>query len=328
MAFHYKKVKIMSINKKSLSAIITSILLLILVIFNLKQFSLWPQVTNLWESGFELKDVFQNPHGLRYLLVYPFFIIAEYTNIDYDVIFSFSSIILFYIILKLNLNLLSYFSIENNISILLVSLLYLLLALEMNGRMLFSIIGSSFIIYTSLSNKQSILFYPLLFLSITLSSVSSGTFILSILWVFTYLIFAHEKNKNEVVFLLTLGFIISFISIPYIILLVLKNINYFGGGITGIYNMLHHGIGKIIPIDPIIIFFIFIYFLISILLSTAIYFIFIRRKINSRNFKILFLFLLLGCVIGVFGASTFLYSTPIFILIIAYVVTKCLKIKY
>lgn len=317
----------MSINKKNLSAIITSTLLFILVISNLKQFSLWPQVTILWESGFEISDVFKNPHGLRYLLVYPFFIASKYLDIDYDIFFSLSSIIFLYITTKLNLNILSYYSIKNNISIFLVSLLYFLLTIEMNGRMLFSILGSSIIIYTAVSNKKALSLYSLLFFSILLSSVSSGTFILSILWTFTFLIFIHKKNKLETFLLFTLGLAFLLISSPYITLLILKNINYFGGGIAGIYNMLHHGIGKLIPIDPIIIFFSFIYFFISILFLITFYFIFIHEKMNTKNFKILFSFLFLGCTIGVFGASTFLYSTPIFILTIAYIVTKCLKVK-
>lgn len=183
---------------------------------------------------------------------------------------------------------------------------FLILSLGMNGRMSFSFLGASGLLWIE-SNRQKIpsspfLFSFLLFLSLWSSSVSSGVF--SIVYVATgFLLWMLTRQHG---FRPLLGmWAILVLSLPWFLAGITKNLAFYGGfDLFAVYRMLEHGLGK---------------FLKSIWLVPAIVVVVVAwftrdrflRKLLPKRYSVFWLvFFLLGAAGGLFGKSTMTVVIP------------------
>lgn len=268
-------------------------------------FSLWEQVTYLWESELKFEDMILHPHVLRYLLVYPFFTISEYMGIDYDSMFMVVVPILVLVLLELIVKSAAYFTglKVTVVEYVFLSILLILMSSFMNGRMLFSLVGFALILYGMLywKNNQYYLRVKtacvLLFLSgLFLMSVSSGTFMVGLVAVSMFLlmnVFRSNSWITKVGFSITL--LMAFVLIyPMVEVLVMKNIDYYGGVIP----MLNHGVGRIFLIIEMEL---LVLLVLSVIVFLLIQFFLIKFY---KHFKVLVYLLSVPLVIGLFGNST------------------------
>lgn len=285
-----------------------------IVFLELHRFKLWPQVTTLWEGGFKLVDVLSHPHGLRYLLIYPIFLVSSNSGVHYDLIFS---VIACFLIAAIFLMIvLTTMNIKGNIDkkVLIVFFFLFVIAVNMNGRLVFALLGSSIFLYIVYSKLSGLSFYFLSFFSFLLSSVSSGTLSVFLSWFILYWTFFKNKSITENVIGGTACVLFFYFIFDFIVLFVKKNIDYFGGGGDGIVNMLSHGPGRLFLIDIDIAVLVF-FNLISLFFLMLVFLVVLGLNIFSSITIMTLLFLSFGIAFGMFGFSTALYSTPLYLII-------------
>lgn len=294
--------------------------------FGVLNFTLWSQVIYLWESGANVSSLVFHPHGMRYILMLPYFIASEWLCINYNWLFSCT--VPFLILFSSLFIVKSFESINNGLSendnkiiFFIVCFLLMVISLFMNGRILFSIVGASLL--TNILVKWENTNFAKSFFSVLgaffLSSVSSGTFIVAVASFCIFLISMifrsyRRRMKNLLFFIVIL--LIGFIGYPLFEALMMKNIDFFGGGIEGIFNMLGHGIGAVlINIGSEII----ILFMVNIVLLLIVV-IFLLPYLN----KILIPLFLIGVSLcaGMFGISTMMMSIPPILVILCNILLK------
>ena len=223
--------------------------------FNIIEFKLWQQVTYLWSMDGEINSLWKNYHGMRYLLVYPLFLISNSLSISYDWLFS---ITVPFLILISTVHIVAAAEIINdgfseNIAKNMFLLAFLILAfisLFMNGRIMFSITASAILIYNFMNWRETRNIKNILFILFAcfLSSVSSVTFSVATVSCIVFMVWktftADIKNNARAKLLIATFFVLTVVS-PFLFLLTIKNIKHFGDGIEGFKGMLSHGTGKI-----------------------------------------------------------------------------------
>ncbi|MGI9318959.1 MAG: hypothetical protein ACR2QW_16660 [bacterium] len=264
----------------------------------------------MWESDFSLAEKLTDYHGLRYFLVLPLFQLGKWLGVSYDWLFSISIPGLIYLtsyfvnrsIRKIDRQI----SLQRKVIIFIgISLVFVTLSFFMNGRLMLVFAGSSMLMWSLLTwddNHDSVNFLAVV-AAIFFCSVSSGTFLVSI-FIFYFFLAVNIAITNPSVcrmkVLLTYAGLLVLLT-PYITMLVIKNLDFFGEGPEAIFNMLHHGYG-------------FIVFSFDKLVGGALFFIslslgYIFRKLIYRNW-VLVSFMLFALAGGMFGFSTGLLIVP------------------
>lgn len=283
------------------------------IVIGFFEFNLWPQVIELHDSSVDLLDLVLHPHGMRFLLVSPIFIVSDSSGVHYDVIFTgiapwmlLSTILL---LLKQVLHFKKNIS-ENQKKMLFVffSILVIFLAFYMNGRILFALLGFSIVSYVlvcwdALGGGKKVV---LIILSLFLMSVSSGTFMIGVisisLFVFYSMVKKGLKKNILVVFLFFMGLMYS---LPLLEVLVMKNIDYYGG----VYSMLDHGFGQVLTsFEPVVFWGVVSSFILALLIQ--IFLISFYKK-----YLVLLYILMVSVSVGVFGYSALTMALiPLFIM--------------
>jgi hypothetical protein len=290
-------------------------------------FALWSQVTYLWNINPDASELLLHPHGMRYMLVLPFFLLGDYLNMSYDWLFSVTVPVMILVITvhvvgavkKIN-HLVS--RNDEKILILLISTLVMTLALFMNGRILFSITGSSILLYTLMcwDEKKYVQIMFSVLMSFFLCSVSSGTLFVAVISLCVFLVvqfFKYRSNKNTMLFF-TFACALIF-SLPLLALLLAKNIDFFGGGFDGFVNMLSHGMGVIfLKVSTEVIWLLLatiVSFLLMLLVLLPYY-----RVISTPAYMI-------GVSIcgGLFGVSTVMMFVPPILVVLCLMILKSNK---
>lgn len=281
---------------------------MILIFLGIKEFIIWNQISVLMmddntNNRFDiLINLYQSnhPHALRATLVYP---ILEFGRIFYI------SEKLFYSIVLVLLLFFSYKMIKKILNILLIKqtlpiLIFLfLLSYFMNGRIIFAIFGNMLIVYAIFMNEWNnssiVKLIYLLFTGLFFITVSSGTFsvgLLTILLVYFLqfiIFFPRFKKKYLSIYFSLFGLFI--IVVPFLIMWVEKNMNYYGGSFI---NMLNHGYGKFIVNNEYLLIGIFLIFLLLIIIIL----IFLSK--NSL-YIIPFSQMIAAFIVGLFGYTSF-----------------------
>jgi hypothetical protein len=182
----------------------------------------------------------------------------------------------------------------------------------MNGRIIFAILGAAIILY-SFVNWDNLRPYNLmlnLLTSFFLCSVSSGTFTLTVLLAFMFVLYKLFRNKNKKEFLTFVPFLIAALALlPTLITLIKKNIDYYGGGFNGALAMLDHGFGRyFLSVDSFILIMLLITSLILFLF--VLFFILYFERISAPIWVVL-----VSIAGGVFGFSTMMIFIPALIVI-------------
>lgn len=210
-------------------------------------FQLWSQVLILQGSTLQFENLFSQAHFLRFLLVLPTFLISDYFNLSYDFVFSILCFVMVMLIIINCKNIFLFFEKKGrNITLIYITVTFIAISAFMNGRVLFAFLGFSFLILSicrwenhCIGNANLIV---RLLISLFLCSVSSGTFLSTILAIIFWssIYFKRRKGKLSVYLVIMLGAVS-----PIIFLYIAKNVNFYGGGIKGVFNMMNHGIGRV-----------------------------------------------------------------------------------
>ena len=284
----------------------------------LHEFLLWDQVVTI--RGIELKfiDLFSQAHFLRYLLVLPIYLMSDLANIDANILFNTISFFNLSLI-TLNCIFISQFYIKKNYTLVTIffTILLILVSSFMNGRIIFSLLGYSYLLLSVhrwesfiISNSR---FMINTLISLFLCSVSTGTFLSCIIFLVSWmLIYSNYRKKGVINIFFTLFLILLS---PVIYLYTLKNILFYGGGFSGFINMFQHGLGQIfhmIEYDTLVL------LLFETVILSAV---FIVMYLNMKDARLLLLILLTSFISGLFGYSTLsLTLIPISLVIIIFLV--------
>ncbi len=262
--------------------------------------------------------------GPRFLVSYPSIIISDWSNWNIDSSFTIYTVILILLLVLINAKIGFFFNYIRASSPFLFGFNALictsLLSLLMNGRLVAAFLGISLILYVQIKkihdrSNFKIKDVFLFFLGFFLSTVSSGTMMVTLgqIIIVSMLIIKMNGFSVKRIMLLLIG--LSFVLGPYILKMVNKNLNYYGGGVKGLYYMLAHGLGKIVMSNSTAVIVIGVLFI-------PLFYIFIRtiKSFNVNNPKLIPLIcsLPISMACGLFGFSTALMILPSLILLFSY----------
>ncbi len=276
------------------------------------EFGLWSQVTYLRGASLNSSNVIA-AHFLRYLLVLPIFIASDIFVIEANLIFRAVCFLNIFLITRNCITITKFYNNNNGLIFLFAfAIFFIFLSILMNGRMLFSLVGYSYLL--SLFHRwdyreidETGLFVRFL-VALLMCSVSTGTFLLCIVSMLMFSVCHTQRSKG-----LYISYLILFTGLlsPIIILYLMKNINFYGGGFYGFINMLNHGAGAVFhKFDTMTTLLLISNFLLVLAFMTYTY-------LKTTKYRFLILFCGSGLVCGLFGYSTLAMSfVPIFILIL------------
>lgn len=238
-------------------------LLFTMVTLNIIEFTFIPQAKVLLDANNSLLYWFStgNPHAVRLLIAYPGYILSEIFEVDIHLGFTYYGIYLFMVLYLTATNIIrKVYKYKHGVNLkvkyLIVIIPFIILPFIMNGRLIAAFLGYTFLInifidFINDNKKMSLGCILGIFISLILTMVSSGVMTVAIayLLLMTYAINHRKINKKRFlkrssIFLLFFSPIIYKI-FDYLILMLNKNIVFFGGGIRGFINMLNHGVGRI-----------------------------------------------------------------------------------
>lgn len=234
---------------------IFSLSLLILNISSLKVFYAWEQVSTLWNGNINPLSLFGHPHFPRYILAYPGFLLQELLPINgfsiyISVFFAINVLLLTKVSLLINHRRPSIF----------IFTIFIATHMAMNGRGVIAWTSWLICLWVCLKLKKKIArpFTEMgwITLSCWFAAVSTGVFILVITTFIIYLskniklgeIAKSEGKVRTIFFVLP----ISYVFLHYFIVAIEKNLDFYGGGVGAVFNMLQHGLGIVlINLTPI-----------------------------------------------------------------------------
>jgi hypothetical protein len=327
----------MYLSKKQNIFFIEIFLFLVYIFFILlgfKDFIIWSQITDHLtfdyisnnENIIHLYEI-NHPHLLRVFILYLIYQFSLFFNLDINIIFNLVIISLLFISYTLLKKIITDFNNDLKYSILVILLTLFLLSIFMNGRIVFAIFGNTLLLYSiyvkscSLKNNISTIhFFVLVLISILFTSVSSGTFMVSVLtlliFYFTIIIIHLPKLKIKYIYLQIYLILVLILLSPLIIKFINKNLKFFNGSII---EMLEHGFGRYFG-EYYILFFILLFFIPFIVVFLFVYF-------RKKNFYILpFSMILSSTIIGMFGLLSFFSGISAFILWVYFLLRKEKKI--
>lgn len=293
-------------------------------LLGLVRFELWSQVVSIWKSDSSPLEIISNPHGIRFLLALPIFQISRLLGVSHHWIFSITMPAIIFLVawfstqsvLKLNG---SGSSMCRAMVFAGISIFFILLSLLMNGRLMFAMAGSSILLWTLLnwrSNNWRINFLAVL-AAIILSSVSSGTFLITVFAFYLFLLitiaidYPEVRSRKEILFYALLLVVL----VPHITMLLIKILDFFGGGLNSIGNMLGHGYLLIMDrVSPIIL-------VLGSLIALGIGFQYRKTLIKYWVVSSMVVLFLAG---GFFGISTATIALPPLLVISIAVILKSL----
>ncbi|MGF3114059.1 hypothetical protein ACQV2R_01535 [Facklamia sp. P12937] len=264
--------------------------------------------------------------GPRYFVTYPSVILSDSFFIDIDKAFTIYSLIIMSLYIITFQKIAHEFNHKSYIYSFIVIIASLIMLEFMNGRLIFAYFGFSIILLQQikvLKYKRFYLFPEILmtFVGLLFTTVSSGTVVVAATQILAILlvIFVNKgylkiKHLFSLLVFLTILYLIYY---DHVVIMIMKNINFFGGGFKGILSMLKHGVGRVFYKNS----------LLTILITTLglSFFIslpFFLKRINSVKPKMMpiYISIIISVFGGLFGLSTAtMLITPFLILACIYV---------
>ena len=235
--------------KVRVSTLVILSLMMALTLSGVKEFSAWPQVLDLWKERATPESLLGHPHLFRYLVAYPGLLLEDaYPRLGFSLYCS------AYMVLNASV----WSAIVRKTQLVSPAYLiwgtFLLAHMLMNGRGV--IAWSAWLLCVSLcidlSKATLRVKWPVLrgVIACLLGAVSTGVFVIVL---FAIVVFFFDRWRNGGVNLKNLrGLLVLLMLVPccyvflsYFLLAIEKNLDYFGGGLHGLIQMLGHGMGKI-----------------------------------------------------------------------------------
>jgi hypothetical protein len=276
----------------------------------LKNFEAWTQVIDLWETEVSPLLLVGHPHFFRYLIAYPGFLLeSELPNLGFSIYVS-----LFFAINVVLLRRLSLLCQDREPPVWAWAI-FLLAHMFMNGRGV--IAWTAWLLCAILCLRMSrhegggMKHLLLLIATCWLAAVSTGVFIVTVatllLFYFQYRKRAMKRSKLSIFLTTLLGVPMFAIVADYFWVALQKNVEFYGGGLSGVLNMLQHGVGMVLFESPAIaMLLIYISALALILLA----FLGFHGKVWSPLQKLIFL----GLSGGLFGFTVLTLVIPLFLI--------------
>ncbi|MEQ6341930.1 MAG: hypothetical protein M3A44_09830 [Gammaproteobacteria bacterium] len=224
------------------------------------EFEIWPQVLELWGRETDITDLILHPHGLRYALVLPIFLLSDLTGFSTNWLFS-QLVALLIIFIAVNVTDTARMLLHSRKSwglLITASAFFMVLSGFMHGRIAFALMGMALLLHTMVAWDHRLLgsseLTARVLLAFFLASVSSGTFIVVIItfygWWCCRILGSLGQGRLSVrdwrVFLL-FG-MAMLMMLPLLDKLMMKNLDFYGDGFDGLWDMLTHGAGIIFHI--------------------------------------------------------------------------------
>lgn len=320
---NYKKVEIVLFSAYY-------ILLIAAVFFGILNFNFMPQAKVLLDDNNNLLYWFRSGHmhAVRLLIAYPGYILSTLFKCDLNVGYGYYSITIMWLLALIVYKISKFYCTKNRyyiVNLITILLWNFMLSMVMNGRINFAFLGISISIYYSTLMKKNIRIKKykqlcMILIGFLLSTVSSGTMIV----VSFYLLVVILLNINKEIALFNIKFICLFFPltlilgypiIKYIVMMIRKNIVYFGG----IINMLQHGVGRVLPMYNSVVTILVVSIAVEILLLNY----FIVIKLLKNDIFELILASNIALYGSLFGISTgTLILVPIIVLILVFIDRK------
>lgn len=281
-------------------------------ISGVKVFDTWEQVSILWESDVSPLQLLGHPHMFRYMVAYPGFLLqAAWPDIGFSIYISF-----FFALNIVLLRKISRLAIGKSPSWVTYTV-FIAAHLMMNGRGAIAWTSWLLCIWVcfNVTPQRARLGGQVVWMAIAclLSAVSTGVFVVVVL-AFGFLIVRHWHRKNQSNWILRLpaiavGVPLAYVVLDHFLVAIEKNIEFYGGGIEGAFNMLEHGIGVLfLEVNLFAAFLLAVVALIGLLAALLLI---NQRKISKLNY--LFVLAVAG---GLFGFTVLTLSIPPFLLLI------------
>ncbi len=253
-------------------SVLVMFLLMLLVLYRYISFDFIPQALDLLNVDTSLMYWIQKGHihAVRLAIAYPAYIMHCMFSIELNRAFSYYCVIIFMLLFMQMCSVKEMLTKERGslCSTFFILFCTVFLSFIMNGRICFAFLG-----YSILIKQMNLLFadskpsmwvkrYAEIIIGTVLTTVSSGTMLVAILFLVAMFVFRIVKFKRIEAGACRLFLVAIFCSkliivgVKYVLKMIDKNITYFGGGIQGIINMLQHGVGKILgtPSNTMLIF--------------------------------------------------------------------------
>lgn len=218
--------------------------------FGIKRFEPWPQVLELWESGVSplLLAVSGHPHFFRFMTSYVGFLLEEaYPLMGFS----------FYVSIFFAANVLLWrkvaFLSNGRAPSAVAWTVFLAAHFFMNGRGVIAWTAWLLCVWLCLmqARGEPRRLKGLLLTALTcwLAAVSTGVFVVAVI-AFVLFRFHYKGRRRTGIFTKGLGLVISvpvlYVIANYFVVAVTKNIDFYGGGLQGLFGMLAHGVGKVL----------------------------------------------------------------------------------
>lgn len=304
-----------------------SFVLLVCLIWNIVSFNFIPQALYLYDINPNVYYWFAQGHlhAIRLFLAYPGVLLSTFFELDLNLGFGIYVVVLFEIMMFIVLRIMGELNIGQKFFRYLASLFLLALAYVMNGRIVFSFVGVMILVYIDfLHRRGEIGILTLHFFTVigfVLSSVSSGTMLLISIYILieTILRLKYIKSaiqKRKYILSLFLMFLpVAAVIVPYLEKMLMKNVRYFGGGLTGVISLIQHGLGKIFFVNSV--WFLCLVLVLGIMVFFVNMIVFWKKYVQTQNEYIsLYLLINLG-MYGIFvGISTGMIALiPLFLIV-------------
>jgi len=291
---------------KKIPVLLVFFLMLLAIAAGIKEFRAWYQVQKLWFSSEPLLSFWAHLHFSRTLVVSPGLWLEDrmpsYGFSYYCTVFWFLNSCLW---LSINRK------IKTTKPSFLAWILFMMVHVFMNGRGV--IVWTSWLVCISLCLDFSRAYEPVkwvksrILVALLLATVTTGVFIV----VFCSLVFFLIKNKIDLRKLCSMGGLVLlmpmvYLSISYFLRAMEKNLDFYGGGLSAVFDMLQHGAGKFLFFENKNY-----YLLIAVLILVVggMLALWIKRTLPP-SMRCLLLISLLG---GMFGFSVATLAIPIFL---------------
>lgn len=281
-------------------------------------FTMWSQILDMIRSGATLTsvDFTTQAHALRFTLMWPVIQISALTGVSLDRVFSWvvAAVVLATAHLVDRTRGLVVDEVWRWHAGRAVSFaVFVGLSLFMNGRLSFAFLGMALLLYVLVrrglgraGNLRTVVWFPLV---LWLASVSSGTFTVAlgtmVVWAVTLLFTRYPSIRLRDAILLAPLAAGALALTPLMVLYIRKNVDFYGGGIQGLFNMLNHGPGMVIAmvgpeiVTPLAVIALLLGgFVIAVVLTR-------QRAIAPPTVGVV-----VAMAVGVFGFSTLLMGLP------------------
>lgn len=240
--------------------ILFAVAALALSIFDFLRLEIWSQIEYIYSiNQLNVLDPGLLVHLPRFLVVYPSYIIGDILEIDPNKIFT------IYVSILTSLTSLIWIKTQKLIVVYKKNRNYIfifpfVLLSIINGRFMFALFGLSLLMYVLIKLKLKLIGSIAgiwIVISLLYASVSSGTFSVALL----FMIFTSWRTVLQSILSggsfakcakFLIGFLVLTLLMYFLLLFLLKNLDYYGGGFDGAVNIISHGLGLVINPEPVL----------------------------------------------------------------------------